>query len=199
MGNQKLTVFNPNCMYEFFISSDYPDKYWIHYDSNLLLKHINFIIGKKIATSNETLPEFSLKGKVSEEKLLNYDLLHCGNGPSLISPKFTEIILTYFNNEVQLIEAKLRVNDKEYSGYHIMNIIEKVSCMDKERSVFKLSHRPDGPITINNLVISKRQLNALNIFRLEESLSTIVVSPRFAELCSAANLEGLSFVEIEVN
>ncbi|TVY02059.1 imm11 family protein [Cohnella terricola] len=191
---------NPNCMYEFFISSDYPDKYWIQYHSNLSLKHINFIIGKKIDIStNEALPEFSLKEKVSEEKLLNYDLLHCGNGPSLISPKFTEMILTHFSNEVQLIKAKLRVNDKEYSGYHIMNIINKVSCMDKERSVFKLSHRPDGPITINKLVISKHQLIGLNIFRLEESLSTIVVSPKFAELCSTANLKGLSFVEIEVN
>ncbi|TVY02065.1 imm11 family protein [Cohnella terricola] len=196
----KLVASNNNEIWQLSISSDYPDKYWIKYDSSSNIDYSMFEEGKRIDQIAD-IPEFSITGKFNEEKFCEFDYLISGNGPKIVSPKFSKLIMTNFSSDIQLIGAKLRVNGKELTGYHVINITNRISCMDPELSEYKplLSYLPNGSIKITKLVISKNKLTTSNIFRLAEDDTIILVSSTFVQECDNAGIRGISFKEVTVN
>jgi len=134
------------------ISDNYPESYWLEYDSKsfpdpLLLKE-----GKAVDVAEFSNIYFKANPKVSIEKVLNYDYLF-SSGHDIISEKLAEVLLSSNEKAVHLIPmipTKIKHKENLYDGFYIVNYLMVKNAFDREKCecVPLIKSMPDGSYEI---------------------------------------------------
>lgn len=123
----------------------------------------------------------------------SYDILPT-IGAILVSEKFKNTFLELSDKELQFIPAIIKdEKGNENNNFFALNILNIISCMDMEKSVTEKTRY--GTIKIKKLVFTPNSLNNLDIIRMEEHNSYVIVTEKFKKRCEEANLKGIEFIE----
>ncbi|MGY5954929.1 imm11 family protein [Kosakonia sp. AX9b] len=178
-------------MLELKISLGYPNKYWFEY------KHPNILASDFLKGAEFDLSErfnFYLKNRVSEKSLFSYDF-YFSDGPLVISPRLVSVLLgaNEFLSGIQLLDATMHINNAEYSGYKVLNVIDAISCIDMERSDSQLilSYLPNGPRKFNKIVFKNGISENFSLARCQEHNSSLVISQSFRDFLLNKNAKGI--------
>jgi hypothetical protein len=78
-----------------------------------------------------------VKTEVDEKKLRSYDLLNAGPGKFIfINDLIMDCLKHLINKDIQLIPAKIYTKNRIVEGYHLIDIVNTVHGVDKERSTY---------------------------------------------------------------
>ncbi len=176
------------------ISDSYPESYW--FKSKILTGQDSIFLKTGNEITEEMVIEFALASKVSIVRLLKYDFFF-SDGPDFISPRFHQLLLKEKVSGVQFLDANVFIAGKKYEGYKVFNVTSAHSVFDKEKSKSRplLSYLPDGPQTYTEIVLRDDVDLVVDVFRSEESFTTVLVSARVRELCELNKVRGLQFID----
>lgn len=105
--------------------------------------------------------------------------------------------------DIQLFDAPLlnATTHEAVSGYKLLNVVQRVSCLDYSKSV--VSYRDDRPGQISGIprlvVDSLRVPPSVRIFRLEESFPVLLISQEVFDIIYASGVKGMAFLECEIS
>ncbi|QXN62123.1 hypothetical protein [Serratia fonticola] len=178
-------------IHELKISPDYPNNYWFEYEQGEVSNN-DLIQCKEVRSNNDFI--FKAKRKVSEKSLLSYDFCF-SDGPIFISPRLVSLLLTNkgFSRDVQLLDAVVVINNLNYLGCKVINVIRSLSCIDMDRSDSQpiLSYLPDGPRKFNEIVFKENLTEDFCIARCVEYKPCIVMSNALRDFFIENNVRGL--------
>lgn len=180
--------------YVLSVSDDYPENYWFEYDHGKSPSYLSFQKGE-VVSSLDTSPVFRIDRKISEKRLLQFDLF-MSDGGDFVSRKFSDLLRSVAQEDVQLIEAEVYLNSQKIEGCNIPNIVHLISCVDMEKSKYKplLKSDPDGPLKFTRFEFIENSLKSHKIVRCKEDPQTIVVSEEFVKGCESAGIQGVEFL-----
>ncbi|MDO6855304.1 hypothetical protein Q4599_17105 [Cellulophaga lytica] len=128
-----------------------------------------------------------------DDYISSYDLLPT-IGPILVSKKFKELFLELSDKQIQFIPATIKdEKGNENNDFFALNILNIVSCMNMKTSVTEKTRY--GTLKIKKLMFIANSLKNLDIVRMKEHLSYIIVNQNFKDKCSENNLNGIHFME----
>lgn len=113
----------------------------------------------------------------------------------IVSSKFLELLKILPVDNYQVISVIIKINEVEKSGYYILNIIGKISCVDMEAS--KLKMYKSRIMRIVNLVPVFNNITEKDLFRIQEYPLAIVISNNIAKQIISANLTGINILPLE--
>ena len=119
-----------------------------------------------------------------------YDFLESGNGPFLVSPKLAMILDEIAKDDVQLIDADIKINDEVLGGYKIPNIITVISCLDTQNASYQ---KTSTGITILKMKCIDNSLGNHKIVRMKEDIGTIIVNGDIVNSCKKNKVKGIKF------
>ena len=117
----------------------------------------------------------------------------------IISDRLLEIWSPYIEEDVQVFDAPIfyELDHRPCQGYRIINPIRVVDCINWDKTVEK--KRPDGTRrAIYNLTLRKDRLGKHHIFRLEDYLTPLIISPKLVK-CLTDDIHGVAFLKIPVS
>lgn len=180
--------------YVLTISDEYPERFVFKYDyKNSPPAHL-FMQASRIGELT-TPPVYRLNGKIKLNQLMEFDFFM--GGPDLISEKFSKLIQLIARDDVQLIDAEIWLNDKRIDGFKVMNVLNKVNCIDMEKSVTRrmLKSDPSSPIVVDKPVFMDGSLTSNMIARAyEDVIKTTIVSESFIQACKDNGINGVEFL-----
>lgn len=123
----------------------------------------------------------------------SYDLLPTIGLP-LVSEKFRDTFLDLTKSQIEFIPVIIR-DDKQNknTNFLALNILNVISCMEEEKSITEKTRY--GTLKIKKLHFIKGALKNMDIVRMEEHKSYIIVTEVFKNKCEKANLKGINFIE----
>lgn len=123
----------------------------------------------------------------------SYDLLPTIGLP-LVSKKFKNIFLDLTKNQIDFIPVIIKDDEQnENTNFFALNILNVISCMDEEKSITEKTRY--GTLKIKKLNFIKGTLKNMDIVRMEEHKSYIIVTEAFKNKCEEASLKGINFIE----
>lgn len=150
------------------------------------LNHLCFQIGKKIDKDIEPL-KFIIRTNLSSDKLMARDFV-LGDILDVVSENVKDLLAKYFPSEVQFLTAKIvDKNNNEIEGFYVMNILNKIECLDMEKSIYDLYWKKVVPS-------DGEMLGKLNIVRSAES-KDVVVSKYFKEVITKSKIKNVEFLK----
>jgi hypothetical protein len=94
----------------------------------------------------------------------------------------------------------------ELSGYKIMRVLNSVDCLDENESTFRVRQK-DDPVRpdlagnyygITHLVLNRARIRGADIFRLNRSVTLLIVSDKVKRLLEDGGVKGASFLPIDI-
>ena len=119
---------------------------------------------------------------------------------SIISTRFKQSLIdsavTHIEfHPVQLICQKTKAVDNSYS---LLNILDNVSCFDRERSEFEPGRfRKDVVTKVEKLVVLEDKIVDRDLVQMEEISSLILISTRLRTIIESAGITGVQFLMLE--
>jgi len=120
----------------------------------------------------------------------------------VFSPRLRDVLAPLTLYGVQLLPADVKVKEDDVRRYWLLHVHNEIPCVDRERSVFRLS--PSGLIMlgIDKLVLDERVLGEIplerrRVFVLAESTSTYLCHQSVVDLLRALQPEGLRFIRVD--
>jgi len=178
-----------------------PDNYPLHLVASYVKKlnpdKYNFFQGEPVSFKGEIVFEVKTARKV---RILKFDQL-CNNSTApLVSKRLADLLISVARDDIQLLPAKIIAKDGEIDDeFFLVNVIRKVKGVDREKSIY--TGLPDSLIdcaeaakaimSFDKLVLSFEKLQVVNIARLEEYHSYILISEPVKEI-----IDGLSGVKL---
>ena len=176
------------------VSADnYPENHWIKYDHAHNVDYMEFSTGKKI--HGDVAPViFNVKGRVSIASIKSYDYLF-SDGPDVVSAHCARLLRDKCPEDIQLLPAKIKVNDEVAGEYFVLNVLNKDFAFDVKNCVYVplIKTMPDGPKKFKKISLLNK-VPAFDIFRASESRFYVVLSDRLAQNLEAESVKGIRFV-----
>ena len=165
------------------------DIYFKYNDDKNNISQYDFEEGIKI----ETLDVLLYNIDKIDSYIESYDLLPTF-GPPLVSEKFKRLFADIEGIELDFLTTQI-VDNKgiEVNSFFALNILKKIPCLDKKRSVTEKTSY--GTLKIKKLFILPNALGSKNIVRMAEHESYIIVTEEFKKRCDEARLKGINFIE----
>jgi Immunity protein family (Imm11) len=171
--------------YVWTISSDFPNLYWLEYDSANNPDYLDFFNSEILEFKKEV--KFYLNRKASIDKFKSFDYIKSDAIP-IVSNKLAEIIRQETSEDVQLIEVKVFQENNFVDTYFIPNVLNIIDCIDPQKSIkdefddyMKLTFKPKG---LGNHKIVKAEGYRDWDFVVDES---------FVNACNKAKIKGIDF------
>lgn len=118
-------------IYVWTISNNYPDEFIGEYDVGASPDRFKFKNSEKLSTNETPVVRFG----VNAESLTEFDDLASNAMVPIISPVIVSA-LNEFDLDIQLIDVRIIAKDKEVPGYKLLNVLGKISALDRENSEF---------------------------------------------------------------
>jgi hypothetical protein len=123
----------------------------------------------------------------------SYDVLPTFGAP-LVSERFKQLFADLEGSELEFFQAQITdVKGNIENGFYALNILKKIPCMDRQRSITEETSY--GTLKIKKLFIRTNALELNSIVRMDEHESYIIVSENFKNRCEKADLKGFDFIE----
>lgn len=162
----------------------------------------NKMIGKVLKNTGTDRFEF-LKGKTLNEntticpnivfdceKEFLFDVLPNDGALLIVSKRVLDIMDKLCKYDYQVFEANVFVGKNKVNGYYLLNILNLVEILDKERSVFTKIKNSNAILKFEKLVYKKENLINHNIARNSDYLQHVVVSQQLKEIFDKENIKG---------
>lgn len=160
--------------------------------------------GKTVALSRnlkyylEINNDDSLPGKMRDRLSV---LIHNSDYMFLASERLQKLLNETSNNQIEFIPVSFEYNGISYDDYKIVNVLNKIECVDYEQSeiIFESydeNDEPEGDIyAIEGLVLDESLISAhLNIFLLDRTKSSIIiVHERLKNILAQQGMSGFVF------
>lgn len=107
------------------------------------------------------------------------DYLFCAIPGWIIVSQQVESIIQRFTTTIQFLPVHIIRDNKAISGYKLLQILDIVSALDIERTIWLTSQKDkvDYPqLNILKAVLSSEKIEGKHIFRLKEKLSQVYIS-----------------------
>ena len=164
------------------------DVYFGYSDDKNDVPQYDFTEGIKIETSSVLLYEVD---KI-DSYIKSYDLLPTFD-PPLVSDRFKKLFTDLQGSELDFFTAKIiDTKGKNEDGFYALNILHKIPCLDRQRSITQKTSY--GTLKIKKLFIVPNSLGSKSIVRMEEHQSYIIATEEFKRRCEDAGLRGIEFV-----
>lgn len=129
-----------------------------------------------------------------EEKYL-YDVLPNDGRLIIVSQKVLDILDDFCNGDFEKFDANIYVKNKKINGYYLINILNKLDILDKEKSSFDTIGDSDVILGIENLVYKYDNLGENNIVRNKNYLLHVLVSDKLKKIFDNLKIKGVEFRE----
>jgi hypothetical protein len=165
------------------------DVYFVYSEDKNSIDWTEFRKAKNINTDIPVLYEVD---KI-DNYISDYDILPVIGAP-LVSKKFKEVFKECIGTEMDFLQSIIidkKGNKNE--EFLVLNILNKISCMDTEKSIIEKTKY--GTTKIKKLFLTPNSLENKSIVRMEEHNSYIIVTEEFKKRCEEAGLKGIEFIE----
>ncbi|WP_299117069.1 imm11 family protein [uncultured Winogradskyella sp.] len=113
----------------------------------------------------------------------------------LISPKAQDLLLELASNDIEMYEVEIQGNDFELNDYKIVKILDKVDCVDLEKSDVDYDEDFDSIDSAEEIVLDESKIPiGKQLFLLgKRSTGIIVVHENLKRAIEEADLTGFQF------
>lgn len=142
------------------------------------------------------VPLIEIKRDADSQGVLTDNLIAAGVNGLVFSRRLREVLSHAGVGNIQYFPLVIRnPNDGSATDdYMVANIIGRISCLDRARSVLETDpDRPERIEFIESLAIDEARTYSLELFRLDEKSEIIVVSKRVKQACEQARITGVRF------
>ena len=136
-------------------------------------------ISKNLKYFLQVNDDSSLSGKMRDRLSV---LVHNSDYIFLASERLQKLLIETSNNQIELIPISFKYNGVVYDDYKIVNVLNKIECVDYEQSEITFesydeNDEPEGDIfAIEGLVFDESLIPShLNIFLLDRTKSSIII------------------------
>jgi hypothetical protein len=137
---------------------------------------------------------YTVKKKSDVDKLGKSHLIY-STGPVLVSDALRAVIERVAPAQAEFFEIRLAIKDSDVRGFSAMNLVHKTSCLDLEKSEYRVTNfDPHNPEYRFLYTVFRDAFEIdLDIVRCQEKSTLIVVSDALKAACFDAKLHGLEF------
>ena len=165
----------------------------VEYDHKLSAPYDLFFEGTSLAGMALDL-RYTLKKKSDVDKIAKAHLVY-STGPDLVSDALRAVIERVAPAQAEFFDIRMSFKDSEIRGFSAMNLVHKESCVDLEKSEYRVTnfdpHNPEYRFLYT--VFRDSFESDLDIVRCQEKPSSIVVSDALKTACFDEKLHGLEF------
>lgn len=111
----------------------------------------------------------------------------------IVSSKVLEIVNSICPHDFQTLEANVYIMDKKIEGYFMLNILNAVEIIDKEKSIFQKFRGTDSIMGFDKIVYKRNDLLEHNLVRNADYRSHVLVSDRLKEAFEKSKIKGIQF------
>jgi len=143
---------------------------------------------------------------------LRYKLLPMEPGMTPHMPEFMASAMPIFRDDLMQALKEIGVNNlqifdlvitdpdngKEYTNYKAINIVGRHSVADMDKSVASVYGTPETDVDFDKLILDENKLeNVPLMFRLKESVNTILVHKKVKEYLEQKGFDGVVFYKTD--
>ncbi|MEJ7807446.1 MAG: DUF1629 domain-containing protein [Telluria sp.] len=137
---------------------------------------------------------YTVKKKSDVDKLAKAHLVQT-TGPDLVSDALRAVIERVAPAQAEFFDIRMSFKDSDIRGFSAVNLVHKASCVDLEKSEYRVTnfdpHNPEYRFLYT--VFRDSFESDLDIVRCQEKSSSLVVSDALKTACFNAKLHGLQF------
>ncbi|MCB2343288.1 imm11 family protein [Clostridium estertheticum] len=126
------------------------------------------------------------------EKFL-FDVLPNSGLLLIVSKRVLDIMNNFCEGDFQQFKANIFVGEKEIEGYYLLNILNKIEILDKEKSIFTTILDTDAILNLKKAVYKYEDLLGRHIVRNADCLSHILVTEKLKEIFEKEKIKGVEF------
>lgn len=174
-------------------------------DNEMFIHSLDSAVDDLLMKDNYIDPTIILKFYFDETTVkepILYDHIEKGMSP-LFSKRVKEVLelFDYFP-AVQCVESAITFKDQIFEEYYYLNILNYISCVDTNHSIFDTKRRTGKIGTFDKLVLLEDTLNNKSlpqrlIFRLEEAASVVLFHESVVEAVMKIEPTGLKFYHVD--
>ncbi len=129
------------------------------------------------------------------------DCVHNPLSWPIISDKFRRLLEEIVETDVQFFPAPLwdEITQERISGYWIINVLKRVSCVDMDKSVYEFFPETDIIQSFDKWCLTRELIPDASIFRPDEGAAEIFVTDEIVRLAVHANITGIAFEEVKTS
>jgi len=182
-------------MYLIDISDNYPESYWLEYDSQKFPDPLLLKIGKLVDPDKFSHAYLTANSRASIKKLMTYDYLF-SSGPEIISEKLAKLLISSEVDAVQLIPTRIKHSESFYENYYIINYLSVKKSFDLDECEFSpiIKSMPNGPKKFTKISLLDSPRGNF-IFRAEESLQEVAVTDDLAKIIKDEEIKGIKLIK----
>jgi len=172
---------------------NYPNKWIGMYNDDKPPDRFIFFRGKFIT---EKLPKPIIDFVCPKERIEKLGSIYTTTGSPIVRNDVLEICADLFENQIQTFDVELHTENGVLNNYKLINILNLVEGVNFEESI--CDYFRDGLLMgYSYLVLKENCLGNLNIARLKETPSQILVSEKVKERFHKHKIKGARFIEPE--
>lgn len=172
----------------------YPNKWIGIYNRELSPDRFMFFDGKLI---KKELFKPIIDFVCVKERIEKFGSVDTTTGSPIVRNDVLEICADLFEDQIQTFEVELHTENGILYDYKLINILNLVEGVNLEESICKYFTDKKTIRGYNYLVLKKNCLGDLNIARLKETPSHILVSEKVKERFEKYKIKGTRFIEPE--
>lgn len=175
-------------VYLWKIPDEYPEKLIGEYDRKHSPDRFIFKKGERLPLG---LVEPIIKFDASIEELKELDDLANSAMVPVVSERLASILMELASQDIQLLDVVIEAKNGKLGGYKILNVVSKVTGIDRECSKFMFVPGSDQIMSFRFLKYKANCLNNHCLARDAEYSSNLMVSQSLAEKLMEMKLKGV--------
>ena len=156
----------------------------------------NFATGEHITDDSDDITQLYYKHKTHRKT----DYVGGIFSFPVVSERFKKKLVQFDADNLEFHSVKLtckKTNESDNS-YSFTNILNHISCFDREKSEFTTSPlAPQVILKVQKLALKEENIQNRNIFRIKEIRSVILVSSKLKEEIEKQDFTGITFIDVE--
>jgi len=176
------------------VPNNYPEKLVGIYDRTHLIDQFLLNKGQKMEPSGFSSAVMSFAA--AKKDLEHYDCLPNNLMIPLVNQRVRELCEEFSPEDVQFFPAQIKCDDGELLGYYFLNVTQKVTGIDHQKSLYKKIAMPQNSFIYNfkHLVYLADCLGQHKLARDQEVSSHLLVSGEIKEIFTKKNITGMQFI-----
>ncbi len=173
---------------------NYPNKWIGMYNDDIPPDRFIFFRGKLIT---EKLPTPIINFECSKERIEKFGTIRTTTGSPIVRKDVLAICIDLFETQIQTFDVELHTQNGVLYDYKLINILNLVEGVNLEESICEYFTDKKAIRGYEYLVLKENCLGNLNIARLKETPSHILVSEKVKERFHKHKIKGARFIEPE--
>lgn len=173
---------------------NYRNKWIGEYNRKLSFDQYRFFRGQFVTEEN---PKIIIDFECLKERIEGFGSLVTSASSPIVREDVLEICADLFEGQIQTFDVELHTENGVLNNYKLINILNLVEGVNLEESICEYFTDKKTIRGYEYLVLKENCLGNLNIARLQETPSHIIVSEKIKERFHKHKIKGARFIEPE--